>query len=107
MFGPPPGTRVYLACGVTDMRKGFDGLAAQVQTVLAWWLSSVAEAIGAYALAQGVIWTDDTPIAVLAPGRGRTRQARFWVYAFDPRPWGGTGPPAAYYRYSPDRKGEL
>ena len=35
MFGPPPGTRVYLACGTTDMRKGFDGLAAQVQTVLA------------------------------------------------------------------------
>jgi hypothetical protein len=66
----------------------------------------VAEAIGAYALAQGVIWTDDTPIAVLAPGRGRTRQARFWVYAFDPRPWDGTGPPTAFYRYSPDRKGE-
>jgi transposase len=35
MFGPPPGTRVFLACGVTDMRKGFDGLAAQVQGVLA------------------------------------------------------------------------
>ena len=35
MFGPPPGTRVYLACGVTDMRKGFDGLAAQARTVLA------------------------------------------------------------------------
>ena len=35
MFGPPPGTRVFLACGVTDMRRGFDGLAAQVQTVLA------------------------------------------------------------------------
>jgi transposase len=30
----PPGTRVYLACGTTDMRRGFDGLAAQVQTVL-------------------------------------------------------------------------
>jgi len=30
----PPGTRVYLACGPTDMRRGFDGLAAQVQTVL-------------------------------------------------------------------------
>jgi transposase len=26
--------RVYLACGVTDMRKGFDGLAARVQTTL-------------------------------------------------------------------------
>ncbi len=34
MFGPPPGTRVFLACGTTDMRKGFDGLAAQVQSVL-------------------------------------------------------------------------
>jgi hypothetical protein len=21
MFGPPPGTRVFLACGVTDMRN--------------------------------------------------------------------------------------
>jgi transposase len=31
----PAGTRVYLACGVTDMRKGFDGLSALVQTVLA------------------------------------------------------------------------
>ena len=30
----PPATRVYLACGVTDMRKGFDGLAAVVQTML-------------------------------------------------------------------------
>ena len=72
----------------------------------AWWLRPLAEAIGTYALAQGVIWTDDTPIRVLAPGRGRTRIGRFWVYAFDPRPWGGTGPPAAFYCYSPDRKGE-
>jgi transposase len=28
------GMRVYLACGTTDMRRGFDSLAAQVQTVL-------------------------------------------------------------------------
>jgi transposase len=35
MLGLPPGTRVFIACGVTDMRKGFDGLAALVQTVLA------------------------------------------------------------------------
>ncbi|HEY8610086.1 MAG TPA: IS66 family transposase [Roseomonas sp.] len=70
----------------------------------------MAEAIGTCALAQGVIWTDDTPIRVLAPGRGRTRVGRFWVYAFDPRPCGGPedghGPPAAFYCYSPDRKGE-
>ena len=30
----PAGTRVWLAGGVTDMRKGFDSLAAQAQTVL-------------------------------------------------------------------------
>ena len=28
------GTRVWIAGGVTDMRKGFDGLAALVQTTL-------------------------------------------------------------------------
>ena len=72
----------------------------------AWWLRPLAAAIGSHVMAQGVIWTDDTPIRVLAPGRGRTRLGRFWVYAFDPRPWGGTGPPAALYCYSPDRKGE-
>ena len=27
-------TRVWLACGATDMRKGFDGLAVLVQQVL-------------------------------------------------------------------------
>lgn len=31
MIGLPPGTRVWLAAGVTDMRKSFDGLAALVQ----------------------------------------------------------------------------
>ncbi len=72
----------------------------------AWWLRSLAEAIGRHALAQRVIWTDDTPIRVLAPGRGKTRQARVWIYAHDPRPWGGTGPPVAFYRYSADRKRE-
>jgi transposase len=34
MIAPPPGIRVYLACGRTDMRRGLDGLAAQVQQAL-------------------------------------------------------------------------
>ena len=34
MMGPSANTRVWLVAGITDMRKGFDGLAAQVQTVL-------------------------------------------------------------------------
>jgi transposase len=31
----PSGTRVWLAAGVTDMRRGMDGLAALVQSALA------------------------------------------------------------------------
>jgi transposase len=35
MITPPPGVRIWLAAGVTDMRRGFDGLAAMVQQTLA------------------------------------------------------------------------
>jgi hypothetical protein len=30
----PTGTKIWVAAGVTDMRRGFDELSAQVQTVL-------------------------------------------------------------------------
>ena len=72
----------------------------------AWWLAPVADAIARHVMAASVIHTDDTPIGVLAPGRGRTRTGRIWTYVVDERPWAGSRPPAALYRYSPDRKGE-
>lgn len=34
MITVPAGVRIYLACGVTDMRKGMDGLAVLAQQVL-------------------------------------------------------------------------
>jgi transposase len=34
MIGLPAGAQIWIACGVTDLRKGFDGLAAVVQTQL-------------------------------------------------------------------------
>ena len=34
MNGLSAGTRVWLAAGVTDMRKGFDSLAAKVQQII-------------------------------------------------------------------------
>jgi transposase len=34
MITPPPGVRVYLACGYTDMRKGISTLAMLVQQTL-------------------------------------------------------------------------
>lgn len=34
MIGLPSHTKIWLAAGVTDMRSGFNSLAAKVQTVL-------------------------------------------------------------------------
>ncbi|HFX0767725.1 TPA: IS66 family insertion sequence element accessory protein TnpB, partial [Pseudomonas aeruginosa] len=34
MIAPPIGTRIWIVAGATDMRRGFDGLAALVQTQL-------------------------------------------------------------------------
>ena len=34
MIVPPAGTRIWIAAGITDMRRGFDGLARQVQEAL-------------------------------------------------------------------------
>ena len=73
---------------------------------VAWWVAPLAELIGAQVMAAPVLHTDDTPIAVLAPGNGKTRTGRLWTYVVDERPWQGGRTSAAYYRFSPDRKGE-
>jgi transposase len=52
------------------------------------------------------VHADDTPIPVQEPGRGSTRSGRLWVVVRDERTWGSANPSAAYYQYSPDRKGE-
>jgi hypothetical protein len=69
-------------------------------------LEPLAEAIGRHVLSAGAIFADDMPISMLAPGSGKTQTARLWTYARDERPWGGTAPPAAWYRFSGDRKGQ-
>jgi hypothetical protein len=66
----------------------------------------LAEKIGQHVMASSVIHADDTPVPVLAPGNGKTKTGRFWVYLRDERPHAGAGPPAVLYRYTPDRKGE-
>ncbi len=69
-------------------------------------LEPIADAIGRHVLSAGAIFADDTPVSMLAPGTGKTQTARLWTYARDERPWGGTTPPAAWYRFSGDRKGQ-
>jgi hypothetical protein len=57
-------------------------------------------------LAAEKVHADDTPVNVLDPGAGKTKTGRLWVYVRDDRPAGNPAPAAAWYRYSPDRKGE-
>ncbi len=66
----------------------------------------VAEFIGRHAVAGPRVHADDTPMPMLSPGRGRTQTARFWAYLRDDRPFGGTDPPAVFYEFTPDRRGE-
>ncbi|MEM9523381.1 MAG: IS66 family transposase, partial [Pseudomonadota bacterium] len=68
-------------------------------------LAPLAAAIGKHALRSKAIFTDDTPVNMLAPGTGRTKPGRLWVYARDERPWGSDAPPAAWYPFSQDRRG--
>jgi transposase len=71
-----------------------------------WLLAPLVERIGAHIMAGQVLHADDTPIPVLAPGHGKTKTGRLWVYLRNERPHAGTAPPAVLYRYTPDRKGE-
>ncbi|MEQ1614862.1 MAG: IS66 family transposase [Hyphomicrobiaceae bacterium] len=73
---------------------------------MAWLLSPLVALVAAHVMASRVIHADDTPVDVLAPGTGKTRTGRFWVYLRDERPHAGIAPPAVLYRYTPDRKGE-
>jgi transposase len=81
---------------------------------IAWLVRPLADRIGEHVIAGSVIHADDTPIPVLAPGNGKTRTGRLWVYLRDERPHAGScgthasgmAPPAVLYRYTPDRKGE-
>ena len=68
-------------------------------------LEPLADAIGRHVLKGEAIFADDTPVRMQAPGTGKTKTARFWTYARDERPWAGEAPPAAWYRFTTDRKG--
>ena len=118
---PGPGLLAHVVVG-----KYADGLPLHRQTeiyeregvdldrsTMADWVGTTAalmrplvEAIGQHVRAGQVLHADDTPMKVLAPGHGKTKTGRLWVAVRDERPWAGPAPPAAFYRYSRDRKGE-
>jgi hypothetical protein len=94
-------SEIYARSGV-DLHRST--LAAWVGRA-SWLLQPLGEALGRHVLAAGKLHGDDTPVPVLDPGRGRTKTGRLWVYLRDDRNWGNKSPPAALFRYSPDRKG--
>jgi len=67
-------------------------------------LEPLVGALGRDVFAADKLHADDTPVPVLCPGRGTTRQGRLWTYVRDDRPAGSEDPPAVLLRYTPDRK---
>jgi hypothetical protein len=69
-------------------------------------LEPIVDAIERHVLAGQAIFGDDTPVQMLTPGAGKTATARLWAYGRDERAWDGDAPPASWYRFSADRKGQ-
>jgi len=89
-----------------------DGVELDRSTMTGWvdkgdaLIDPLVAVIRRYAMACDKIHGDDTPVKVLAPGTGKTRTGRLWVYVRDDRPAGDPSPRAAWFAYSPDRGGE-
>jgi len=101
-------TPLYRLCQI----YGREGVDLQRSTLADWvaqaarLLSPLADAIGRYVLASDKIHGDDTPIRVLGGAGAKARTGRLWVYVRDDRPSGDTAPPAVWFQYSANRKGE-
>ena len=67
-------------------------------------LDPIIKRIQAHVFAAERLHGDDTTVRVLA--KGKTDLARCWVYVRDDKPFCGSGPPAAMFYYSHDRRGE-
>ena len=97
--GAPRGLQIL---GDAERMKGPVGLKRQAARLM----RPLVDALARHVMAGARVHGDYTVVPVLEPGLGRTRTARLWTYVRDDRPFGGADPPAALYRYSPDRKGE-
>lgn len=69
-------TEIYARSGVHVPRSTM----AQWLGICGVRLTPLAEALKTFILGHSVIHADETPVALLAPGRGKTRRAYVWVY---------------------------
>jgi transposase len=89
-----------------------DGVDLDRSTLAGWvgasaaLLAPLVEAVRTHVLSATKLHADDTPVPVLAPGNGRTKTGRLWTYVRDGRPCADPVPPAVWFAFSPDRRGE-
>jgi transposase len=90
-----------VAQGVDIDRSTLAGWTGQASALL----DPIINRIREEGLKASKIHTDDTPVPVLDPGRGKTATGRLWTYVVDDRASGSATPPLAWYRFTPDRTG--
>jgi transposase len=95
-------SEIYARDGVELERSTLAGMVGGAAALL----EPLLGALERHVLAADKLHGDDTPVPVLAPGKGRTKTGRLWVYVRDERPMAGTSPPAVWFQYSADRRGE-
>ena len=65
-------------------------------------LQPLADRLAELLLERGVLHADETPVAQLDPGRGKTKRAYLWAYRSNVLE---TGPPIVVFDYQPSRAG--
>lgn len=94
-------SEIYARSGVELERSTLADWVGQCSALLAPLIDSLSD----YVLSAQKLHADDTPVPVLYPGRGTTKQGRLWTYVRDDRPAANLDPPAVWFAYTPDRKG--
>lgn len=87
--------------GIEIDRSTLAGWAGQAAALLDPIVSRIREE----GLKASKLHTDDTPVPMLVPGKGKTAQARLWTYVVDDRASGASRPALVWYRFTPDRSG--
>jgi transposase len=95
-------SEMYAREGVDLSRSTLADWVGQCHTLL----RPLVDELKRHVLAAEKLHADDTPVPVLAPGQGQTKTGRLWTYVRDDRASADDSPPAAWFAYSPNRRGE-
>ena len=91
-------SEIYARSGVQIPRSSM----AQWIGICGLRLAPLVEALKKFVLGHGVVHVDETPVSLLAPGKGKTKKAYVWVY----RTTNFVARRAVFYDFCKDRSGE-